>query len=62
MKVESAHIGTIGLIQQQIDGSIKQIELNKEQSELLQIFLSSLSKGSKLLLLPKEYDLKLNVE
>ena len=60
MKIENAHIGTIGLIQQQIDGSIRQIGLTQEQSELLQIFLSSISKDSKLLLLPKEYDLTIN--
>ena len=59
MKFKNAHIGTIALIQQQIDGSIKQIGLTQEQSDLLQLFLSAISKESQFVLMPKEYDLTL---
>ena len=50
-------VGSIGLIQQQENGRIIQIGLTIEQSKLLQIFLAQLSKESKLIQMPKEYDL-----
>lgn len=50
-------VGKIGLVQEQEDGTIKQIGLTPEQSNLLQIFLAGLSQESKLVVLPKEYDL-----
>lgn len=49
--------GKVGLIQQQPDGRICQIGLTKDQSDLLQAFLSSISKESNLIRMPKEYDL-----
>lgn len=51
--------GDIALIQQQENGDICQIGLTKEQSKMLQIFLASLSKESKLILLPKQFNLYL---
>jgi hypothetical protein len=52
-------IGKIGLIQQTEDGRIVQIGLTKTQSDLLQLFLSSLSKESPLIKMGSEYDLEL---
>ena len=56
-KFENAEIGTIALMQQQENGRIIQIGLTKSQSQLLQIFLATLSKESKLVQMPEEYDL-----
>lgn len=54
--------GQIGLIQRTKHGEIVQIALSQEQSDLLQIFLATLSKKSSLVRLPKEYNLTLNQE
>ena len=58
-KLTELKVGAIGLIQQQEDGRISQIGLTPEQSKLLQIFLASLSKESKLIKMSKDYDLVL---
>lgn len=50
-------VGKIGLIQQDDEGNIIQIGLSKEQSEILQLFLASLSKESKLIKMPEIYNL-----
>jgi len=54
--------GSIGLIQEQENGDICQIGLSPEQSEMLQGFLAIMSKQSKLVMMPKEYNLKLDRE
>lgn len=51
--------GTIGLLRVEQDGSIVQIALTESQSALLQMFLVHLSKDSPLIVLGKEYNLKL---
>ncbi len=51
--------GTIALIQQDKLGRIIQIGLTKEQSQLLQIFLATLSKDSSLVKMGEDYDLVL---
>lgn len=56
-KFENAKAGTIALIQQQENGRILQIALTEEQSKMLQIFLAALSKESKLVQMPEDYDL-----
>lgn len=56
-KFSNVEVGKIALIQQLNDGRIVQIGITKEQSELLQLFLAGLSQESKLLIMPKEYDL-----
>lgn len=52
-------VGKIALIQQDDKGNIIQIGLLKEQSELLQLFLASISKESKLIKMPESYNLVL---
>lgn len=52
-------VGKIALIQQDEEGNIIQIGLLKDQSELLQLFLASLSKESKLVKMPESYNLVL---
>jgi hypothetical protein len=56
---KAVEVGVVALIQQTEEGRIVQIGLSVGQSELLQLFLSSLSKDSKLIQMPKEYDLVL---
>jgi len=52
-------VGKIALIQQDDNGNIIQIGLSKDQSEMLQLFLASLSKESKLVKMPEDYNLVL---
>ena len=56
---ETVDAGTIALIQQTETGRILQIALTVEQSKMLQVFLGILSKESKLIQMPEEYDLVL---
>lgn len=56
---KNAEVGTIGLIRQLEDGRIVQIGLTQEQSTMLQMFLSGISKESKLIQMPQDYDLVL---
>lgn len=60
LKFSELKTGSIGLIQQQENGDICQIGLNPEQSSMLQHFLAAMSKESKLVILPKEYNLKIS--
>ena len=41
------------------DGEIRQIGLTEEQNQMLRAFLAAISSESKLILLPKVYNLKL---
>ena len=56
---ETVEDGTIALIQQTEEGRILQIGLTPNQSEMLQSFLAVISKESKLIQMPEEYDLVL---
>ena len=56
---ETVEVGTVALIQQTEDGRILQIGLTTNQSEMLQSFLAVISKESKLIQMPEEYDLVL---
>ena len=56
---ETVDVGTIALIQQTEEGRILQIGLTPNQSEMLQSFLAVISKESKLIQMPEEYDLVL---
>jgi hypothetical protein len=56
---ETVEVGTIALIQQTKEGRILQIGLTPEQSNMLQFFLAKLSETSKLIQMPKAYDLVL---
>jgi hypothetical protein len=56
---ETVDVGTIALIQQTETGRILQIGLTPNQSEMLQSFLAVISKESKLIQMPEEYDLVL---
>ena len=58
-KIQNAKVGQLGLIQQSEDGTITQIGLTPEQSQLLQVLVGSFSSVDKpLLRLPREYNLK----
>lgn len=56
---ENLDPGNIALIQRTPEGRILQIGITKEQSEILQIFLASLSKESPLVQMGEDYDLAL---
>lgn len=56
---ERLDIGKIGLVQETEDGRIRQIGLTEEQSNILQLFLASLSKESPLVQMGEDYDLVL---
>jgi len=57
MKFENLEVGALGLVQQQPDGSIKQIGLTHLQSKALQIFVATMSADQPLVLRDKECDL-----
>lgn len=59
MKITTVESGTFALIHQTKDGRITQIGLSPEQSDMLQIFLASISKDRSLIQMPSEYDLVL---
>ena len=58
-KFERANIGSIALVQETKDGRIRQIGLTPTQSQMLQIFLASISKDSPLVEMGEEYDVVL---
>jgi hypothetical protein len=58
-KFETVKAGEIALIQVQEDGSISQIGLTKQQSQMLNFFMATLSKEQSLLKMPSDYDLVL---
>ena len=51
--------GKIGLVQQTKDGKIVQIGLRPEQSEMLQIFLGTISQDNPLIQMGDDYELVL---
>jgi len=51
--------GRIALIRQLDNGDIQQIGLTKEHSDMLQLFLASMSKEYKFIAMPEEYNLVL---
>lgn len=57
MEIKNAKTGQFGIITENKNGVIKQIGLTEEKSKMLEFFLSSISKDSPLVELPKEYDL-----
>jgi len=56
---EIAAPGTICLIQQTEDGRIMQLAMTKEQNNLLQLLIASMSTASPLIKMDPEYDLVL---
>jgi hypothetical protein len=58
-KFERVEIGSIALVQETEDGRIRQIGLTPAQSQMLQIFLASISKDSPLVQMGEEYDVVL---
>ena len=57
MEIKNAEKGTFGIIFENEEGIIKQIGLTQEQSQMLKIFMASMSKDSPLIALPKKFDL-----
>ena len=56
---ERLELGKIGLIQETEDGRIVQIGLRHEQSEMLQLFLATISKDNPLVVMGEDYELVL---
>ena len=56
---ENLEPGNIALIQQTPEGRILQIGITQAQSQMLQIFLASISQESPLVQMGEEYDLVL---
>ncbi len=56
---ERLELGKIGLIKETEDGRIIQIGLTPEQSEMLQIFLATVSQGKPLVQMGEDYELVL---
>lgn len=61
-KFSRLELGKIGLVQETEDGRIIQIGLRPEQSEMLQMFLATISQGKPLIQMGEEYDLILKSE
>jgi len=59
MSKTQADIGQLSLIQVQDNGTINQIGLTRDQHELLQLFVASISKDRPLARMGPEYNLKL---
>jgi hypothetical protein len=57
IKIETVDVGTVALIQQTETGRILQVAMSKEQSQMLQIFLASLSQSQPLIQMGKDHDL-----
>ena len=56
-KFSRLELGKIGLVQETEDGRIIQIGLRPEQSEMLQIFLGTISQGNPLVQMGEDYEL-----
>jgi len=56
---ERLELGKIGLVQETEDGRIVQIGLRAEQSEMLQLFLATISKDNPLVVMGEDYELVL---
>ena len=52
-------LGKFGLVQETEDGRIVQIGLSVEQSEILQLFLATISKDNPLVVMGEDYELVL---
>lgn len=61
-KFSRLELGKIGLVQETEDGRIIQIGLRPEQSEMLQIFLGTISQGKPLVQMGEDYELILKSE
>ena len=61
-KYSRLEFGKIGLVQETEDGRIIQIGLRPEQSEMLQIFLATISQEKPLVQMGEEYELILKSE
>ena len=61
-KFTRLELGKIGLVQETEDGRIIQIGLRPEQSEMLQIFLATISQGKPLVQMGEDYELILKSE
>jgi hypothetical protein len=59
IKIETVEAGTIALIQQTETGRILQIAITAEQSEVLQMFLASISQTNPLIQMGEDHDLVL---
>ena len=60
-KFETVDPGVIALIQQTKEGRILQIALTQAQSNMLQIFLASISQQDPLVQMSEEHDLVLKI-
>jgi hypothetical protein len=54
--------GKIGLVQESKDGRVVQIGLNPRQSQMLQLFLATISQENPLVQMGEDYDLILKSE
>jgi len=61
-KFSRLELGKIGLVQETEDGRIIQIGLRPEQSEMLQMFLATISQGAPLVQMGEDYELILKSE
>lgn len=59
LKIKETPDNGFGVIMKNSNNEIKQIGLTESEYQLFEAFLGMLSKQKKLLVLPKEYDLKL---
>lgn len=57
IKTKAVEAGTVALIQQTESGRILQIGMTAAQSEMLQIFLATISQGEPLIQMGEDYDL-----
>ncbi len=55
-------LGKLGLVQETEDGRIIQIGLTPEQSEMLQVFLATISQDKPFVKMGEDYDLVLKSE
>jgi len=56
---EKLELGKIGLVQETEDGRIVHIGLRPKQSEMLQLFLATISKDNPLVVMGEDYELVL---
>ena len=59
-KIRKIEVGEFNIVRLMEDGSIKQLGLTEEQYNMLTHFLGVISKEKPLILLGKEYNLKLD--
>ena len=61
-KFSRLELGKVGLVQETEDGRIIQIGLRPEQSEMLQLFLATISQDAPLVQMGEDYELILKSE